>query len=64
MPIAHRDCADAECEDVGEGGDGDGDAGVLHRQTDPLRHRRDRLLLLRGNDYMTSALRGDPPKGR
>ena len=43
---AHRDRADAEREDVGERGDGDGDAGVLHGQPDPLRHRGDRLLLL------------------
>ena len=43
----HRDGADPECEDVGERSDGDGDAGVLHRQPDPLRDRRDGLLLFR-----------------
>ena len=43
----HRDRADPEREDVGERSDGDGDAGVLHRQPDPLRDRRDGLLLFR-----------------
>ena len=34
--LYYRDRADSEGEDVGERGDGDGHAGVLHRQPDPL----------------------------
>ena len=35
----HRDGADAEGEDVGDRCDGDGDAGVLHRERNLLRQR-------------------------
>ena len=42
----YRDGADAEREDVGHGGDGDGDAGVLEGQPDLLVKRTSEGLIL------------------
>ena len=44
--LPDRDSADAEGADVGERGDGDGDAGVAHRAPDLLRQREARLVLV------------------
>ena len=38
-PLTHRDGSDGEGDHVGGRGDGDGDAGVLHRLADPLGER-------------------------
>ena len=45
---SYCDTADGKGADVGERGDGDGDAGVAHRVADPLAEvvRRARLLLV------------------
>ena len=37
---AHRGGPDGEGDEAGEGGDGDGDARVLHRQPEPLLQRQ------------------------
>ena len=46
MKETDRDGADAECADVGERGDRDGDARLPHRLPDPLRQGERRLLLV------------------
>ena len=44
--VTHGDGPHSKGADVSERGDGDGGAGVPHRQPDPLRQRQRRLLLV------------------